>query len=61
MPLPAWMKNHPGAPQPEPTHPAWMAGHLDGSADTDEQAGIRPCSCRGEGCDACDGDGVIYP
>jgi hypothetical protein len=38
-----------------------MAGHLDGSADADEQAGIRPCSCGGEGCDACDGDGVIYP
>ncbi|MDX3549723.1 hypothetical protein PV724_45460, partial [Streptomyces europaeiscabiei] len=23
MPLPTWMNGHPGAPQPQPTHPAW--------------------------------------
>ncbi|MFI5473179.1 hypothetical protein ACIA6D_23430 [Streptomyces cacaoi] len=50
MPLPAWMKDFPGAPQP--THP-------DDAGD--EPVGIRPCSCGGEGCQACNGDGVIYP
>ncbi|MDX3558802.1 hypothetical protein PV729_45350, partial [Streptomyces europaeiscabiei] len=61
MPLPTWMNGHPGAPQPQPTHPAWMAGHLNTPPADDEQTSIRPCNCRGEGCDACDGDGVIYP
>jgi hypothetical protein len=57
MPLPAWMKGHPGAPQP--SHPEWMASHLN--ADVDEPVAITPCTCRGEGCTTCDGDGVIYP
>lgn len=60
MPLPAWMNGHPGAPRP--THPEWMAGHLDRQTATDDESiGIQPCNCRGEGCKACDGDGVIYP
>lgn len=58
MPLPAWMKGHPGAPQP--TRPDWLAGHLDRSTDDDTVA-ITACSCRGEGCTRCNGDGVIYP
>jgi hypothetical protein len=39
-----------------------MAGHLDRQTATDDESiGIQPCNCRGEGCKACDGDGVIYP
>lgn len=67
-PLPAWMNGYPGAPKPaetttpKPTHPAWMAGHLPTQPDTDEQpVSLKPCTCRGEGCTACGGDGAIYP
>lgn len=49
MPLPEWMKGYPGAPQPAPAQ------------DDDEPIAIRPCTCGGEGCGTCNGDGVIYP
>ncbi|GCD99745.1 hypothetical protein [Embleya hyalina] len=39
-------------PPPEPLGP------LD---DEDEEIGITPCRCAGEGCDACDNTGVVYP
>lgn len=29
--------------------------------DFEEEIGIRPCVCWGEGCDRCDNTGVIYP
>lgn len=54
MPLPAWLQSQLAdrgidlsASEPTPSD--------------DEQAGITLCTCRGEGCAACNGDGVIYP
>jgi hypothetical protein len=50
MPLPEWMRNYPGAPQPQ-DHTA---------AAEEQQVGIRQCGCA-DGCDTCDNTGVIYP
>lgn len=43
---------------PDPSLRDTVAGDDDG---LDEEIGIRPCTCWGEGCDACDNTGVIYP
>lgn len=48
--------------------PDWIRDHLPPSGprdalpdnDTDD-IGITSCTCRGEGCTDCNGDGVIYP
>lgn len=58
MPHPAWMKGYPGAPTPLPV---WISQHIDTRDTDDEPVGIKPCTCRGEGCTSCDGDGVVYP
>ncbi|WP_331763115.1 hypothetical protein OG571_47285 (plasmid) [Streptomyces sp. NBC_01369] len=58
MPLPAWMHNYPGGPKP--AVPTWVSERLAPEAN-DKTVGITSCVCRGEGCTACDGDGVIYP
>ena len=49
----AWTLNHPG----------WMKGYLPSAVDDDDadEPEIRLCRCAGEGCEACDNTGVIYP
>ncbi|MCX5202463.1 hypothetical protein OG897_13520 [Streptomyces sp. NBC_00237] len=50
-------------PDWNPNHPEWMRDHLPAapSTNTSPTAGITQCRCGGEGCDACDNTGVIYP
>lgn len=54
MSLPKWMDGFPGAPRP-----ALPDREVD--SPIDEPVGLTACTCRGEGCQVCDGDGVIYP